>query len=92
MVKVVLRNYNKARGKALFVGYYKTTLRNFVYHNLANKLKELNRVNEDWEMVDEDDFIDIEVNNHLICTMRGIGNSDLSDALYYIDKRVREDK
>ena len=61
MIKVVLRNYNKYRGRVLYSGNYVSTVKDFINHRLLQKLNTLNKL-DNTEFKDEDDFIDIERN------------------------------
>ncbi|WP_304393153.1 hypothetical protein [uncultured Clostridium sp.] len=91
MIKVILRNYNKSKGKVLYTGYYKSSLVNYIEHKLANDLKNLNKVNDDYEFIDEDDFVDVERNGtKIICTIRGLSYLDMQNARYYIDDKIKE--
>lgn len=90
MVKVILRNYNKCRGKVLYEGYSKDGVKNFIYHYMTEKLQELGKLDEEYAFKDEDDFVDVELNNvNLICTIRGTGRWDISSALNYIDQKMK---
>lgn len=86
MIKVVLRNYNKYRGKVLYSGNYASTVKDFINHRLLEKLNTMNKL-DNTNFKDEDDFIDIEVNGtNLIYTMHDLNDWSLSAAINSLDK------
>lgn len=81
MIKVVLRNYNKYRGKVLYSGNYASTVKDFISHRLLEKLNAMNKL-DNTNFKDEDDFIDIEKNGtKLIYTMHDLDIWSLSQAI-----------
>lgn len=88
MITIVLRSYEKKRGKVLRTFYNASVLRDFVYHKLRQVVEEKGIVNEDGTFKDENTFIDIERNGkHLIYTFYDdVDWHSVDSAIYYIEK------
>lgn len=83
MIKIVLRNSTKKRGKTLYECFNKDCAKNYLNYYMFNDLKKFKKINSEYRLNDDNDFIDVEINNHIVATI--YNDLKVSYAIRYLD-------